>query len=135
MQLELKSLQKEVGITFIYVTHDQGEALTMSDRIAVMSRGKVLQMGSAVEIYERPINRFVADFIGELNFLDGKVKSVKKGDQAIVRIPVWDEELAGGLTDRVNVGDEVAVSICPEERFAFQISLCLIGLAPMAASR
>ena len=75
MQLELKSLQKEVGITFIYVTHDQGEALTMSDRIAVMSCGKVLQMGSAVEIYERPINRFVADFIGELNFLDGKVKS------------------------------------------------------------
>jgi len=114
MQLELKSLQKEVGITFIYVTHDQGEALTMSDRIAVMSRGKVLQMGSAVEIYERPINRFVADFIGESNFLDGKVKSVK-GDQAIVRIPVWDEELAGGLTDRVNVGDEVAVSIRPEK--------------------
>ena len=89
MQLELKSLQKEVGITFVYVTHDQGEALTMSDRIAVMSLGKVLQMGLAVEIYERPVNRFVADFIGESNFLNGKVKSVK-GDQAVVYIPAWE---------------------------------------------
>ncbi len=94
MQLELKSLQKEVGITFIYVTHDQGEALTMSDRIAVMSLGRVLQMGLAVEIYERPANRFVADFIGESNFLDGKVKSVN-GDQAVVYLPVWEQELTG----------------------------------------
>ena len=83
MQLELKSLQKEVGITFVYVTHDQGEALTMSDRIAVMSLGKVLQMGLAVEIYERPANRFVADFIGESNFLAGQVKSVKGSSRGL----------------------------------------------------
>jgi len=63
MQLELKALQQEVGITFVYVTHDQEEALTMSDRIAVMERGKVLQIGAPVEIYERPNCRFVADFI------------------------------------------------------------------------
>ena len=69
MQLELKALQEQVGITFIYVTHDQEEALTMSDRIAVMSKGKVLQIGTPVEIYERPNCRFVADFIGETNFL------------------------------------------------------------------
>ena len=87
MQLELKALQQQLGITFVYVTHDQEEALTMSDRIAVMSQGKVLQMGPAVEIYERPTSRFVADFIGESNFLDGTVKSVK-GDQAVVTIPV-----------------------------------------------
>jgi len=73
MQLELKALQQQLGITFIYVTHDQEEALTMSDRIAVMSRGKVQQIGTPVEIYERPKNRFVADFIGESNFLDGKL--------------------------------------------------------------
>ena len=114
MQLELKSLQKEVGITFIYVTHDQGEALTMSDRIAVMSLGRVLQMGLAVEIYERPANRFVADFIGESNFLDGKVRSVKE-DQAVVYVPAWEQELTGVVTSKVNVGDEVAISIRPEK--------------------
>src|SRR5512147_44944 len=73
MQLELKKLQREVGITFIYVTHDQEEALTMSDRIAVMSGGVALQIGNANDIYERPNCKFVADFIGETNFLDAKI--------------------------------------------------------------
>jgi spermidine/putrescine transport system ATP-binding protein len=114
MQLELKALQQQLGITFIYVTHDQEEALTMSDRIAVMSHGKVLQMGLAVEIYERPTSRFVADFIGETNFLEGKVKSVK-GDRAIVTIPAWKQELTGITTAQVHVGDDVAVSIRPEK--------------------
>jgi spermidine/putrescine transport system ATP-binding protein len=71
MQLELKTLQREVGITFIYVTHDQEEALTMSDRIAVMNKGVVLQIGAPQEIYERPASKYVADFIGETNFIDG----------------------------------------------------------------
>ena len=75
MQLELKTLQREVGITFIYVTHDQEEALTMSDRIAVMSKGVVLQIGAPQEIYERPASKYVADFIGETNFIDGVVKT------------------------------------------------------------
>ncbi len=114
MQLELKALQQELGITFIYVTHDQEEALTMSDRIAVMSLGKVLQMGPAVEIYERPTSRFVADFIGESNFLEGKVKSVN-GDQAVVVIPVWNEDLTGIAMAKVKTGDDVAVSIRPEK--------------------
>ena len=73
MQIELKRLQAETGITFVFVTHDQEEALTMSDRIAVMSQGKVRQVGTAREIYDRPSDRFVADFIGETNFLQGKV--------------------------------------------------------------
>ena len=114
MQLELKALQQELGITFIYVTHDQEEALTMSDRIAVMSHGKVLQMGPAVEIYERPTSRFVADFIGESNFLEGTVKSTQ-GNQAVVSISAWKEELAGVMTAPVSVGDDVAVSIRPEK--------------------
>jgi spermidine/putrescine transport system ATP-binding protein len=73
MQSELKRLQTETGITFIFVTHDQEEALTMSDRIGVMSQGALLQVGTPHEIYEQPVNRFVADFIGETNFLEGEV--------------------------------------------------------------
>ncbi len=73
MQIELTRIQDEVGITFIYVTHDQGEALSMSDRIAVMSDGVIEQLDSPAEIYDRPRTAFVADFIGEMNFLDGKI--------------------------------------------------------------
>jgi spermidine/putrescine transport system ATP-binding protein len=114
MQLELKSLQKQLGITFIYVTHDQEEALTMSDRIAVMSHGKVIQVGPSVEIYERPTTRFVADFIGESNFLDGSVKTII-GDQAVVTIPAWNEELTGLTTGKIAKGDPIVVSIRPEK--------------------
>jgi len=73
MQVELKRLQTETGITFIFVTHDQEEALTMSDRIGVMSAGKLQQVGSPKDIYTRPVNRFVASFIGETNFLPATV--------------------------------------------------------------
>jgi len=73
MQIELKRLQHETGITFIFVTHDQEEALTMSDRIAVMNHGKVLQVGSPNDIYNHPASRFVADFIGDTNFLEVKL--------------------------------------------------------------
>ncbi|MDF3932694.1 ABC transporter ATP-binding protein [Pseudomonas citronellolis] len=72
MQIELKRLQHETGITFIFVTHDQEEALTMSDRIAVMSKGQILQIGTPTEIYDAPANRWVADFIGETNFLEAQ---------------------------------------------------------------
>jgi spermidine/putrescine transport system ATP-binding protein len=83
MRFELKQLQRDTGITFIFVTHDQEEALTMSDRIAVMSAGRLQQVGTARDIYETPLNRFVADFIGETNLLQVDVPSV---DQGIARI-------------------------------------------------
>lgn len=115
MQLELKALQQQLGITFIYVTHDQEEALTMSDRIAVMSKGKVQQLATPVEIYERPVNKFVADFIGESNFLEGKIKSVSK-DEAVVFIPALQAEIKGMPMSRDFVnGEEVSVSIRPEK--------------------
>ncbi len=114
MQLELKALQQEVGITFIYVTHDQEEALTMSDRIAVMSQGKVLQAGTPVEIYERPNCRFVADFIGESNFFPGKVRSIDN-EFAIVHIPVLNIEIRGLAMGSVTVGQNITVSIRPEK--------------------
>ena len=84
MRVELKQLQEDSGITFIFVTHDQEEALTMSDRIAVMSNGQVQQIGSAREIYEAPVNRFVADFIGETNLLPVKVASLAGGMARVV---------------------------------------------------
>ncbi|TXH97042.1 MAG: ABC transporter ATP-binding protein [Pseudorhodobacter sp.] len=77
MQIELKRLQQETGITFVFVTHDQEEALTMSDRIGVMSNGKLQQVGSAKEIYTKPKNRFVASFIGETNFLPARADGAK----------------------------------------------------------
>ncbi len=79
VRLELQQIQHETGITFIFVTHDQDEALTMSDRIAVVSNGLLQQVGSSREIYEAPVNKFVADFIGETNLLNVMVKSVRSG--------------------------------------------------------
>jgi spermidine/putrescine transport system ATP-binding protein len=115
MQLELKALQQQLGITFIYVTHDQEEALTMSDRIAVMSNGKVQQMGTPVEIYERPTNKFVADFIGESNFLEGKIKSISK-DEASVFVPSLNTELVGmPISEGLVKGEEIVVCIRPEK--------------------
>jgi spermidine/putrescine transport system ATP-binding protein len=113
LQLELRGLQERVGITFVYVTHDQEEALTMSDRIAVMGGGKVLQVGSPTEIYERPNCRFVADFIGETNFLSGDVVAAS-GQQATVKI--GERLLVQGFAPRsVPVGSPVTISVRPEK--------------------
>ena len=71
MQIELKNMQKELGITFVYVTHDQEEALTMSDKIIIMNQGEIQQIGSPIDIYNEPENAFVADFIGESNIFHG----------------------------------------------------------------
>ena len=115
MQLELKQLQRETGITFIFVTHDQEEALTMSDRIAVMSNGELQQLGAARDIYERPRNRFVADFIGDTNLLEVEVTAVSG--------PVAQCQIEGKLavtapmTEGVDVGDRLHVSIRPERIF------------------
>ena len=117
MRDELKQLQEETGITFIFVTHDQEEALTMSDRVAVMSDGKVQQVGTPTEIYERPKNHFVADFIGETNFFDVTVEGVIGGKATCVTSSgtrVVAEAIAG-----CKVGDTVSLSVRPERiRFA-----------------
>lgn len=90
MRNELRALQRDTGITFVFVTHDQEEALDMSDRIAVMGQGRVQQIGSPGEIYEEPANRFVADFIGDSNFLDGEV-IVLNGSTATIRTALGSE--------------------------------------------
>lgn len=114
MQLELKALQEQVGITFIYVTHDQEEALTMSNRIAVMNKGKALQIGGAVEIYERPNCRFVADFIGETNFLTGTIKTLTN-DRVTVQLNSLNQEITGIWQGALSLRQAVVVSIRPEK--------------------
>ena len=108
MQIELKRLQHETGITFVFVTHDQEEALTMSDRIAVMSAGRILQIGSPREIYTSPANRFVAGFIGESNFLTGTLGRGAIALDAGATLPL--AETAGAA-----VGSHVTVAIRPEQ--------------------
>ncbi|MDK1029017.1 MAG: ABC transporter ATP-binding protein [Anaerolineae bacterium] len=113
MQLELKQLQEQVGITFIYVTHDQEEALTMSDRIAVMDEGKILQIGAPQEIYEHPNTRFVADFIGETNFLEGTVSDI---NGEAIDVSLDDHTIVKAHSDlSVQKGQKVGVVIRPEK--------------------
>ncbi|GAB4288840.1 MAG: ABC transporter ATP-binding protein [Roseovarius sp.] len=112
MQIELKRLQHETGITFVFVTHDQEEALTMSDRVAVMNRGRILQIGTPHEIYNRPGSRFVADFIGDTNFLSGRVEDGR------VRLPTG-EAVAAPLSGQRG---EVILAVRPE-----QVRLCAPG--------
>lgn len=112
MQLELKHLQRETGITFIFVTHDQDEALTMSDRIAVMSAGELQQLGDARDIYEKPANRFVADFIGETNLIEVQV-TARDGSRVLCALPNG-LKLTCDAVDGVNVGTQAHMSIRPE---------------------
>ena len=112
MQLYLKNLQHEVGITFIYVTHDQEEALTMSDRIAVINEGRVQQVADPPTLYERPENRFVADFIGQTNVFSGTVESVSDG-RATLRTASGEKIEA--TAREVEVGEEAHAAVRPEK--------------------
>ena len=112
--IELDTIHDEVGITFIFITHDQQEALSISDRIAVMNEGKVLQVGTPAEVYEAPADSFVADFIGENNFFDGRIISIQNETYATL---VNDDlgELIFEMDKPAKVGDYVQVSIRPEK--------------------
>ena len=110
MQSELKALQRKVGITFVYVTHDQGEALALSDRIAVMNDGKILQVGTPSEIYDSPQNRFVADFIGTSNFLEGTL--IRKNEIALPTEPPL--KIVSTPNDNIPTNTPVIVAVRPE---------------------
>jgi len=114
MQLELRALQRSVGITFVFVTHDQEEALTMSDRIAVMQSGVVLQVDSPTRLYELPRNRAVADFIGSMNFFKAKVESVSSGTAMVDAGPMGRISTQTGELS-FNAGDNALVAIRPEK--------------------
>ncbi|MCY4402116.1 MAG: ABC transporter ATP-binding protein [Candidatus Poribacteria bacterium] len=114
MQLELKALQRKVGITFVYVTHDQGEALALSDRIAVMNEGRILQVGTPSEIYDLPKNRFVADFIGTSNFIEGTLISTD-GDVAEVGSDTEPSfKFVCNYNGNLQVGTPVTIAVRPE---------------------
>jgi putrescine transport system ATP-binding protein len=113
-QFELMNIQDKLGITFIVVTHDQEEAMTLAGRIAVMDRGIIRQVGAPTDVYEFPTSRFTADFIGSINLFDGVVQSQSKGNTRIVA------EAAGCVFDTDNAGqfskgDKVAVALRPEK--------------------
>ena len=114
MQLELRALQRSVGITFVFVTHDQEEALTMSDRIAVMSKGRYLQIDEPNQLYESPTSREVADFIGTMNFFDARVQEVKDGKATVDAGPLGNLTAStGALT--FSAGQDSLVAIRPEK--------------------
>ena len=121
LQVELKRVQVEVGITFVYVTHDQEEALALSDRIAVMNGGHIEQLGTPEELYDRPRTRFVADFIGTTNLLTGTVASVTDAD-AVVELTGGGRCVVGA--DGLVPGTVVELAVRPEA----------LELAPAAAS-
>ena len=108
MRFELKRLQRELGITTVYVTHDQSEALALSHAIAVMSEGRIQQIGTPREIYDRPRNRFVADFVGTTNFIDGEVLA-----RGRVRTGIGEIEIAPG--EELRAGERVVLSVRPED--------------------
>jgi len=117
MRFEIKSLVRRMGITAVYVTHDQAEAMVISDRIAVMESGDVVQLGTAEEIYKEPANRFVADFIGTTNFIAGEVVEVDRdGGEAYVRTEFGEKILCKtGSIDSIKPEEAVYASIRPED--------------------
>jgi spermidine/putrescine transport system ATP-binding protein len=133
MQLELKQLQQRVGITFVYVTHDQEEALTMSDVIVVMNEGHILQMGGPEELYQRPVSRFVAGFIGSSNFIEVRIVELDGGSSRAVVETAAGLRLKGDVTDpgaRPEVGSTATVALRPER---FEIGRASDGAAPAGA--
>jgi spermidine/putrescine transport system ATP-binding protein len=111
MQLELRAIQRRLEATFVFVTHDQTEALVMSDRIAIMNRGRIVQVGSPQDIYRRPANAFVSDFIGQTNLLRGTIQSVRDG---VAVLDVVGARLAVTSVAAIAAGDRAALSIRPE---------------------
>jgi len=114
IQLELKLLHRRLGVTIVYVTHDQSEALALSHEIAVMSEGRIQQIGSPRAVYERPINAFVADFVGSTNFLDGSVLG-PDGTRGHYRVRTEIGDLSVLATETFRADDKVLISVRPED--------------------
>ena len=116
MRTEIRRICKEAGLTAIYVTHDQKEALSIADRLAVLDAGRVRQVGAPGDVYRNPVSRFVADFIGETNFLEAKVESVTPSSELVASVGRcrFRSTTASALSGNFRVGDRVTLSIRPE---------------------
>ena len=134
MQIELQNLQRDVGITFLLVTHDQEEALSMSDRVCVMRDGRIVQTGSPRELYDRPVNRYVADFVGKTNFFagpaPGRVLSVRP---ELIDVAANEKSLPGELATRVPV--RVINRIFLGEQTEYRVAHDLLGEFMVMTSR
>jgi putative spermidine/putrescine transport system ATP-binding protein len=150
MQLELKAIQREVGITFVFVTHDQDEALTLCDRLAVFRDGRIEQLGTAAEVYEHPATRFVADFVGTSNLLDGAAASEAAGGAVASLVSIRPEKITlldgadaaspgdvvfkGTVRDTVYAGSETRV-VVDTDRGASLTALVLNTSSPQHVER
>jgi len=112
MQVELRRIQREVGITTIFVTHDQEEAMTLSDRIAILNQGQIVQVGAPLDVYEHPLNRFAAGFLGAANFLEGRVGTVA-GGEAWIDLALGGQAVAGA--GGLQAGAPVLIALRPEK--------------------
>ena len=115
MQIELRQIQRDVGITFIFVTHDQEEALSMSDRVAVMEKGRVLQVADPKTLYERPVSRAVADFIGTMNFFEGRLVDLSNGKATVETAALGRVEASMPSGGTFAPGARVLIAIRPEK--------------------
>jgi iron(III) transport system ATP-binding protein len=113
MRFELKRLQRELKITTVYVTHDQSEALALSHEIGVMNHGRIQQIGRPRDIYEHPANQFVADFVGNTNFIEGTIVCHDEASGYVVRTEIGDMRVRSAR--QMSAGDRIAVSIRPED--------------------
>ncbi len=122
MRIELKALQRRIGVTCIYVTHDQAEAMVLSDRIAIMNAGRIEQLASPSEVYEHPQSKFVVDFIGKVNYIPGKVLEVV-GSRCVIRAIQGDEaSIECRAIEGIVAGDSVLASIRPEDITLHQVA-------------
>ncbi len=127
MQIELQNLQRNVGITFLLVTHDQEEALSMSDRVCIMREGRIVQIGTPRELYDQPLNRYVADFVGKSNFFEGRAGATTRN---LTAITFAAGETAGRSLAPCLAGDSIVLSIRPEN---MQLAASRKALSPDAA--
>ncbi len=136
MQIELQTLQRDVGITFVLVTHDQEEALSMSDAICIMRQGKIVQIGGARDLYDEPINRYVADFVGKSNFFEGQVK---ESDASGALLVLADGRTMAGRHSQtaaaVSAGDKACVTVRPELMAIAKPGAALEGLKVSAKAQ
>jgi putative spermidine/putrescine transport system ATP-binding protein len=130
MQLELKRIQREVGITFVYVTHDQEEALTMSDRVAVFNRGQIEQVGSPVEIYDQPTTEFVAGFVGVSNLIERKGKKLAIRPERIQLLPAGSASPPNAISESGTITDAVFLGVLTRYTVSLDSGGTLVAVRP-----